>query len=139
MSGAGVHMTSVFVVDDHEMVADSLLLALDSAPDLRAVGRATTVEQISKPVLAMPSEHATGPMATPSEPVGPWADARAPLKRSSGSAVVMTTRHARPALLVEDRFRTAICAWGPPSRRQRGPGPSVVSGDAAPLPAGGVL
>jgi DNA-binding NarL/FixJ family response regulator len=38
-------MTSVFVVDDHEMVADSLLLALDSAPDLEAVGRAVTVSE----------------------------------------------------------------------------------------------
>jgi DNA-binding NarL/FixJ family response regulator len=36
-------MTSVFVVDDHEMVAESLLLALDAAPDLCAVGRAVTV------------------------------------------------------------------------------------------------
>jgi DNA-binding NarL/FixJ family response regulator len=38
-------MTSVFVVDDHEMVADSLLLALDSAPDLQALGRAVTVRE----------------------------------------------------------------------------------------------
>jgi DNA-binding NarL/FixJ family response regulator len=38
-------MTSVFVVDDHEMVADSLLLALDAAPDLHAVGRAVTVRE----------------------------------------------------------------------------------------------
>ena len=38
-------MTSVFVVDDHEMVADSLLLALDSAPDLHAVGRAVSLRE----------------------------------------------------------------------------------------------
>ena len=38
-------MTSVFVVDDHEMVADSLLLALDSAPDLRALGRAVSLHE----------------------------------------------------------------------------------------------
>jgi DNA-binding NarL/FixJ family response regulator len=38
-------MTSVFVVDDHEMVADSLLLALDAAPDLQAVGRAVTIRE----------------------------------------------------------------------------------------------
>ena len=38
-------MTSVFVVDDHEMVAESLLLALDSAPDLHAVGRAVSLRE----------------------------------------------------------------------------------------------
>ena len=38
-------MTTVFVVDDHEMVAESLLLALDSAPDLHALGRAASVEE----------------------------------------------------------------------------------------------
>ena len=49
-------MTSVFVVDDHEMVADSLLLALDSAPDLRAVGRATTVEEARRLLTSMPAD-----------------------------------------------------------------------------------
>jgi DNA-binding NarL/FixJ family response regulator len=49
-------MTSVFVVDDHEMVAESLLLALDSAPDLRAVGRATTVEEARRLLVSMPAE-----------------------------------------------------------------------------------
>ena len=38
-------MTSVFVVDDHEMVADSLLLAFDSSPDLHAVGRAVSLRE----------------------------------------------------------------------------------------------
>jgi DNA-binding NarL/FixJ family response regulator len=38
-------MTSVFVVDDHVMVAESLLLALDLAPDLHAAGRAVTIEE----------------------------------------------------------------------------------------------
>lgn len=38
-------MTAVFVVDDHEMVAESLLLALDGAPDLRGVGRAVSVRE----------------------------------------------------------------------------------------------
>jgi len=45
VSVTGVCSTSVFVVDDHEMVADSLLLALDSASDLHAVGRAMTLEE----------------------------------------------------------------------------------------------
>ena len=47
-------MTSVFVVDDHEMVADSLLLALDSASDLRGVGRATTVEEARQMLAERP-------------------------------------------------------------------------------------
>ena len=49
-------MTSVFVVDDHEMVAESLLLALDSAPDLRAVGRATSVEEARRLLTSMPAD-----------------------------------------------------------------------------------
>jgi len=46
----------VFVVDDHEMVAESLLLALDSAPDLRAVGRATSVEEARRLLTSMPAD-----------------------------------------------------------------------------------
>lgn len=49
-------MTSVFVVDDHEMVAESLLLALDSAPDLRAVGRATSLEEARRLLTSMPAD-----------------------------------------------------------------------------------
>ena len=49
-------MTSVFVVDDHEMVAESLLLAMDSAPDLHPVGRATTVEEARRLLTSMPAD-----------------------------------------------------------------------------------
>ena len=49
-------MTSVFVVDDHEMVAESLLLALDSAPDLHAIGRATTIEEAKQSLAATPAD-----------------------------------------------------------------------------------
>jgi len=40
-----VNTISVFVVDDHEMVAESLLMALDSAGDLRSAGRAGSVAE----------------------------------------------------------------------------------------------
>jgi len=51
----GSGMTSVFVVDDHEMVAESLLMALDSVPDLCAVGRAKTVAEARR---VLPLVHA---------------------------------------------------------------------------------
>lgn len=37
------HTIAVFVVDDHEMVAESLAIALSTVPDIEAVGRAGTV------------------------------------------------------------------------------------------------
>lgn len=49
-------MTSVFVVDDHEMVADSLLLALDSAPDLAAVGRAVSLREAREMLPAVDAD-----------------------------------------------------------------------------------
>ena len=47
---------SVFIVDDQEMVAESVMIALATFPDLRPIGRAATAAQAIEALAAAPAD-----------------------------------------------------------------------------------
>ena len=97
VSDTRVHTTSVFVVDDHEMVAESLLMALDSTTDLRAAGRAATVADAQR---VLPGLDVDVVVVDYRLPDGTGVDLVAQLRSEmSGVGFVMVTAFADPGAL----------------------------------------
>jgi DNA-binding NarL/FixJ family response regulator len=99
MSEKRVDATSVFIVDDHEMVAESLLMALESASDLHAAGRAGSLEEARR---RLPSANADVVVVDYRLPDGTGVDLVAELRdRMPSVGFVMVTAFADAGALAD--------------------------------------